>query len=159
MNLYTVSFASTAFTNANGDYDFCEIQPADDRPVYLCGWDISVSLDADAGDAQEEFINVSIVTDNATGGNGTATTPRPVNSRSAAAGATCETVASTTASTGSEIFLYQGAFNSRIGWREWLPPEFRFRVDQGGDTMLCLRMEAAVVDDTEFAGTIYIAEP
>ena len=156
--IYTVSFASTAFTNANGDYDFFEITPADDRPIELVGLDICCSNTADAGDAQEEFLQWSIVTDNASSGNGTSTTPRPVNQRSAAAGFTAETVGSTTASTGTEIFIHQGAFNSRVGLQIWWPPEARPRADQGGDTMLCVRLEAAVADDSAFAGTVYVNE-
>ena len=154
---YTVSFAGSALTVANADYDLFELTPADDRPIEIMALFIDCSSNTDAGDAQEEFIDWSIVTDNATTGNGTSTTPRPLDPRDAAAGFTAETVASTVASTGTEIFVHQGAFNSRAGLAIIWPPDMRPRIDQA-DTMLCVRVENAVADDTEFAGTIYVKE-
>ena len=71
---YTVPFARQAFATASGDYDFWEITPADDRPVEILA--IFIGVKTEVGDAQAEMLDYSIVTDNATSGNGTATTPR-----------------------------------------------------------------------------------
>ncbi len=155
--VYSVSFADTAFTNANGDYDFFELTPADDKPIEIVALFLDCTSNTDAGDAQEEFIKWSIVSDNATSGNGTSTTPRPTASSDQAAGFTAETVGSTTASTGTEIFIHQDGFNSRAGLQIIFPPEIRAQVNQG-DTMLCVRLESAVADDTAFAGTVYVKE-
>ena len=97
------------------------------------------------------------MSDNATSGNGTSTTPRPMDPRDAAAGFTAETVGSTPASTGTEIFLHQDGFNSRAGLQIIWPPDMRPCVDQA-DTMICVRLETAVADDTAFAGTVYVRE-
>lgn len=153
--VYSVSFASSSFTNANGDYDFFELTPADDRPIEIVA--IFIGNKSEIGDAQEEFVEWSIVSDNATSGNGTSTTPRPLDPRDAAAGFTAETVASTPASTGTEIFLHQDTFNIRTGLQVIFPPEMRPKVDQA-DTMLCVRMEQGLADDANIAGVVYVKE-
>src|SRR5262245_60111666 len=110
-SVYTVSFAASSFTNANGDYDFFEITPADDRPVEIVA--IYIGNKSEIGDAQEEFVEWAIVTDNATSGNGTAGNVRPLDQRDASAGFTAETVASTPASTGTAITIHNDPFNIR----------------------------------------------
>lgn len=153
--IYTVSFAPTSFTNANGDYDICELTPADDQPIEVIGWVIAVV--SEIGDAQEEFLQVSWASDNATSGNGTSTTPRPTNSRFAAAGFTAETVGSTVASTGSAITIENFTIPARGGDRVWYPDGCGPRIDQG-DTMLCMRLGTALTDDATVAGTIWVLQ-
>lgn len=153
--IYTVSFAASSFTNANGDYDFFELTPADDRPIEVVA--IYIGNKSEVGDAQDEMVEWSIVTDNATSGNGTSTTPRPLDPRDASAGFTAETVASTVASTGTEIFLHQDTFNIRAGLQIIFPEQMRPRCDQA-DTMLCIRMEQGLADDASIAGTVYVRE-
>jgi hypothetical protein len=153
--IYTVSFAASSFTSANGDYDFFELTPADDRPIEIVA--IFIGNKSEIGDAQEEFVEWSVVTDNATTGNGTSTTPRPLDPRDAAAGFAAEAVGSTVASTGTEIFLHQDTFNIRAGLQCVFPPEMRPKVDQA-DVMLCIRMEQGLADDASIAGTVYVRE-
>lgn len=153
--VYTVSFAETSFTTANGDYDFFELTPADDRPIEIVA--IFIGNKSEIGDAQEEFVSWSIVTDNATTGNGTSTTPRPLDPRDASAGFTAETVGSTVASTGTEIFQHQDTFNIRSGLAIIFPPEMRPKCDQA-DTMMCIRMETGLADDATVVGTVYVRE-
>lgn len=153
--VYTVSFAASSFTSANGDYDFFELTPADDRPIEILA--IFIGNKSEIGDAQEEFVEWSVVTDNATSGNGTSTTPRPLDPRDASAGFTAETVASTTATTGTEIFLHQDTFNIRAGLQVIFPEAMRPKCDQA-DTMLCIRMEQGLADDANIAGTVYVRE-
>ncbi|MGH7460563.1 MAG: hypothetical protein ACREMA_05990 [Longimicrobiales bacterium] len=153
--VYTISFDRQAFTTANGDYDFFELTPADDRPIELVA--LFVSQKSEVGDAQEEQIAYSIVSDNATSGNGSAATPRPIDPRDAAAGFTAETVGSTPASTGTAITLHADCFNVRTGLQLIFPPDMRPRVDQA-DTMLCVRLLAALADDADFSGTVYVRE-
>ena len=153
--VYTVSFGTSAFTTANGDYDFFELTPVDDRPIELVA--LYIGNKSEIGDAQEEFVGWSIVTDNATTGNGTSTTPRPLDPRDAASGFTAETVASTTATTGTEVFLHQDTFNIRVGLQIIFPPDMRHKVDQG-DVMMCVRMEEGLADDAQIYGTAYVKE-
>jgi hypothetical protein len=153
--IYTVRFRAASFTTANGDYDFFELTPADDRPIELCG--LLLSVKTEVGDAQEEMLDYGVVTDNATTGNGTSTTPNPLGSRDAAAGFTAETVASTPASTGTAIELVSDNFNVRAGLQLWLPEQYRPRVDQA-DVMMCVRLFTALADDATLSGTAWVRE-
>lgn len=153
--VYTVAFAASSFTSANGDYDFFELTPADDRPIEIVA--IHIGNKSEVGDAAEEFVEWSIVTDNATTGNGTATTPRPTDPRDVAAGFTAEVVASTPASTGTEILVFAGTFNIRGGLDYVWPELMRPKCDQA-DLMMCVRMEQGLADDASIAGTVWVRE-
>lgn len=153
--VYTVSFFGSSFTNANGDYDFFELTPVDDRPIEIVA--LFLSVKTEVGDAQDEMLDVTIVSDNATSGNGTLTTPRPLDPRDGAAGFTAEVVGSTTASTGTEILLHADTFNVRAGLQLILPEIMRPKVDQA-DVMLCVRLETALADDATLSGTVYVRE-
>lgn len=153
--MYTVRFRGSSFTAANGDYDFFELTPADDRPIELCG--LLISTKTEIKEAEEEQIDWGVVTDNTTTGNGTSTTPNPCDPRDAAAGFTAETVASTPASTGTAVELISDDFNIRNGLQLWLPPGYRPRVDQA-DTMMCVRLFTALADDATLSGTVWVRE-
>jgi hypothetical protein len=153
--VYTVAFDQQAFTSANGDYDFFELTPADDKPLEVVA--VHIGNKSEVGDAQEEFIAWSVVTDNATTGNGTVTTARPVDSADGTASFTAEVVASTTASTGTEILLFAGTFNIR-GGLDYVFPEALRPVVRQSDTMLCIRMEAGLADDATISGTVWVRE-
>lgn len=153
--VYTVSFDQQSFTAANGDYDFFELTPADDRPIEIVA--IWITCKSELGDVQEEQVAWQVVTDNATSGNGTSTTPRPLDSRDQAAGFTAEVVASTPASSGTAVPVVSDCFNIRVGLHEVLPEIMRPKADQG-DTMLCIRLLTALADDATFSGTIWVRE-
>ena len=152
---YTVSFDQSSFTSASGDHDFFELTPVDDRPIEIVA--LEIGNKSEVGDAQEEFIAYSIVSDNTTSGNGTSTTPRPLDSRDGAAGFTAETVASTPASVGTAITIIAGTFNIRVGLYRVYPELMRPKTDQG-DTMLCVRLLTALVDDATISGTVWVRE-
>jgi len=153
--VYTVAFFAGAFTTANGDYDFFELTPVDDRPIEIVA--VYLGVKTEVGDAQDEMIDVTIVTDNATTGNGATTTPRPLDPRDGAAGFTAESVASTTATTGTEVLLHADTFNVRAGWQIIFPEFMRPKADQA-DVMLCIRLETALADDATISGTVYVRE-
>jgi hypothetical protein len=153
--VYTVVFDQQTIAAASGDYDLFEITPADDRPIEIVA--VWITCKSELGDAQEEQIAWSIVTDNATSGNGTSTTPRPLDPRAGAASFTAEVVASTPASTGTPIATVADCFNVRVGLHEILPDAMRPRADQA-DTMLCVRMLTALTDDAVFSGTLFVRE-
>jgi hypothetical protein len=153
--VYTVSFDQQSFTTANGDHDFFEITPADDKPIEIIS--IKVSNKSEVGDAQEEFIAWSVVRANATTGNGSSATPAKTDPSDGVASFTAEVVATTPASTGSPVTLMADTFNVRQGLYEIHPPEMRFKASQA-DTMICVRLLTALADDATFSGTIWVRE-
>ncbi len=76
--IYLVPFENVTCTSSQ---DFWEIQPADDKPIRILGWNLSnVGGTADAGDAQEEFLRMSIVRGHTSSGSGgTSPTISPAN--------------------------------------------------------------------------------
>lgn len=152
---YTVSFDQQTIAAASGDHDFFELTPADDRPIEIVA--IHLGNKSEVGDTQEEFVAWSVVRGNATSGNGTSTTPRPLDDRDVAAGFTAETVATTPASTGSPVNLFVGTFNIRAGLDYVWPELMRPRCDQAS-TLLCVRMLTALADDATFSGTLWVRE-
>lgn len=153
--VYTVSFAVTAFTTANGDYDFFELTPASNKPVEIVAIDIGNKTEI--GDAQEEQVAYSIIRGHATTGNGTSTTPRPLDPSDGAASFTAETVASTVASTGTAITVYQSTFNIRSGLYLVFPEIMRPKASQA-DTLLVVRMTSTLADDADLSGTLFVRE-
>lgn len=153
--VYTVSFDQQTIAAASGDYDLFELVPADDRPIELVA--LFLGNKSEVGDAQDEMLALSIVTDYTVSSNGTATTPRPLDSRDGAAGFSAETVGSTVANTGSPITVHVDTFNVRAGYQLILPEIMRPKVDQG-DTAMYVRLTTAAADDLTLSGTAYVRE-
>jgi hypothetical protein len=153
--VYTVSFDQQTIANASGDYDLFELVPADDRPIELVA--LFLGNKSEVGDAQDEMLAISIITDYTTSSNGTSTTPRPLDSRDGAAGFTAETVGATVATAGTPITVHVDTFNVRSGYQLILPEFMRPKVDQG-DTALYVRITTAVADDLTLSGTAYVRE-
>jgi hypothetical protein len=152
--IYTVAFDQQAFTNALGDYDFFELDPATDKPIKIVA--IFIGNKSEVGDAGEEMVAWSIVRGNTTTGNGTATTPRPLVGADAAAGFTAEVVASTPASAGTPLTLHADTFNIRTGLQVIFPPDMR--PSSSGADLLCVRLLTALADDATLSGTVYVEE-
>lgn len=152
---YTVSFTEQSFTTANADYDFFEITPADDTPIEI----VAVSIDnkSEIGDAQAEMISYAIGRGNTTSGNGTSTTPRPLDPVDGAATFTAETVASTPASSGTFVPLVYGTFHVASGLDKLFPEIMRPKASQA-NTTLVVRLLTALADDATFSGTIWVRE-
>lgn len=153
--VYTVSFDQQTIAAASGDYDLFELVPADDRPIELVA--LFLGNKSEVGDAQDEMLALSIITDYTTSSNGTAATPRPLDSRDGAAGFTAETVGSTVATAGTPITVHVDTFNVRAGYQLILPEFMRPKVDQG-DTAMYVRLTTAVADDLTLSGTAYVRE-
>jgi hypothetical protein len=109
--VYTVTFDQQTIASASGDYDFFELDAAADKPVEIVALDLSNK--SEVGDAAEEMVAYSIVRGNTTSGNGTTTTPRPLDPSDGAASFAAEVVSSTPASAGTAISLVVGTFNIR----------------------------------------------
>lgn len=152
--IYTVAFDQQAFTNANGDYDFFELDPAAEKPIEIVA--IFIGNKTEVGDAQEEMVAWAVVRGNTTTGNGTSTTPRPLDPSDGAASFTAEVVASTPASAGTALTLHADTFNIRTGLQFIFPPDMRPK--SSGADLLCVRLLTALADDATLSGTIYVRE-
>lgn len=156
--IYTVSFAGTV-TAAGTDTDYLEIVPADDKPVKLRGW--SIGQTSEVKDAEEEGLRFSVILLPATvtSGNGTATTPRPMDTADAAAGATCETNGTTVATTsGTAVTLGEYAWVNRNTPWDFFYPDVNFCPKVKGAEALVIRQQTTLADDMSVACTFYIEE-
>ena len=152
--VYTVSFDQQAFTNANGTYDFFELDPAGDKPIEIVA--IFIGNKSEVQDAQEEMVAFAVVRGNATTGDGTATTPRPLDPSDGAASFAAETVAPNPATAGTALTLHADTFNIRTGLQLIFPPDMRPK--SAGADLLCVRLLTALVDDATLSGTLYVRE-
>lgn len=153
--VYTVVFDAQTIAAASGDYDLWELVPVDDRPIELVA--LVMGNKTEVGDAQDEMLAWSIITDYTTSSNGTATTPRPLDPRDGAAGFTAEVIGATVATTGTPNTVHTDTFNVRAGLQFIWPEFMRPKVDQA-DTAMYIRLTAAVADDLTLHGTAYIRE-
>ena len=155
-NYYTVEFEAQTIATASGDHDLFEIQPADDRPVGIYGMELVVT--SELAEAQEEWLRLRIIRGHTTTGNGTATTPRPLDPNGGTAAFTAETVATTIASAGTGVNLLSTGMNVRIGYSIGpLPSEAEFRSNLAAG-FLSVRLMAAVTDDVTMSGTLWVVE-
>ena len=152
---YSLSFVAATIANASGDYDLFEIDPADDKPVRL--HELRLHQTSELGDAAEEVLTIKVVRGHTTTGNGSATTPRPLLHSDTAAGAACETVATTIASTGTGVDLYVGGWNVRIPFEKiWTPDARPTCADTEG--LIVVRMTTTVADDITMGGDLIFEE-
>lgn len=157
-SIYTVSFAGTV-TNAGGDTDLCELTPADDKPIKLCGF--TIGQYSEFGDTAEEAIRISVILLPATvtSGNGSATTPRPLDDLAAAAGFAAETNGTTVATTsGTALTLQELAWNLRASPYEFWFPDDEFMPTIRQASALVIRMQSTLADDISMAFTAYVKE-
>lgn len=152
--VYTVSFQAQTIAAASGDYDFFELDAAAEKPIEIVA--IKLANKSETGDAAEEMVEWAIVRGNTTTGNGTSTTPRPLDPSDGAASFTAETVASTPASAGTALTLVADTFNIRAGLYEIYPEIMRPKT--AGADLLCVRLITALADDATMSGTIWVRE-
>lgn len=155
--VYTVTFENVAVAAAQ---DFFEITPADDKPVFIAGFSLdNVGGTADAGDAQEEILRLSIVRGHTTSGSGgSAPTPSPWRtSIDTASGFTAEVNNTTIAST-SGTTIWAGGWNTRITKEVLFPDELMPGVSQA-NTTLVVRLLSTPADSFNASGTLFCVEP
>lgn len=153
---------SVVFENVtvSASQDLFEITPADDKPILLTALTLdNVGGTADAGDAQEELLRLLIRRGHTTSGSGgSAPTPRPLLTGSAAAGFTAEvnntTIASTAGTTGD---MWSGGWNVRVPLREFWPEELCIGASQA-DTTIVVRLLSTPADAISMSGTLYVCE-
>lgn len=150
--IYTVVFSAVAVSAAQ---DLFELSPADDRPIEIVG--IELGQTSDAGDAQDEQLQVSIVRGHTTGGSGgSAPTPAPLSPLDGAAGFAAEVNNTTVASAGTTATLHVGAWNVRAGYIQWFPEGCRPTATQANTTLVI--RQTAPADAITMSGTLYVRE-
>lgn len=153
--LYTVVFEAVATTSSQ---DLFELVPADDKPIALHGIILSnVGGTADAGDAQEELLRLSVIRGlTASGSGGTTPTPQPLSSINTAAGFTAE-VNNTTQAAGTPTVLYVDGWNVRVPYQMFFTPETRPMASQANTSMM-VRMASTPADSITISGTAIVEE-
>lgn len=152
--VYTVTFDQQTIANASGDYDFFELDAAAEKPIEIVAFELANK--SEIQDAQEEMVAYSIVRGNTTTGNGTSTTPRPLDPSDGAASFTAEVVGSTPASAGTALTLVASTFNIRAGEKVIYPEVMRPKTS--GADLLCIRLLTALADDATMSGTVWVRE-
>ena len=146
-------------TNAGGNADLWEINPADDKPVRL--WGFVLGQTSEVADAQEEGLRITVkrLRATVTSSNGTAGTAEAADEANLAPSLSWEyngaTVATTTGDT--ETLAELGWNNRQTPFDFWYPDErFCPKVVQG--EALVIRLEDTVADDMTFVGMAFVEE-
>lgn len=142
-----------------GSQDLCEIVPAANKVVKIHGWSVVVGGGAaDAGDAQEELLGISLIANaTASGSGGTSPTASPMNTNDTAAGFTLE-MNNTTKALGNATRTFQEAFiNNRVG-----EPGFFFTPETqpaiANAQVFILRLQDAPADALAVSTTVWVEE-
>jgi hypothetical protein len=154
---YSVIFDNVSIAAAQ---DLFNITPADDKPICIVGFTLSnVGGTADAADAQEELLRLTIGRGNTTNGTGgTTPTPQPLNAAEAAAGFTSRVNDATTrASGGARSVLFADGWNVRIPYQMFFTPETGIWCSQA-QTLITIGLEAAPADPVLCSGTLFVME-
>lgn len=155
---YTVPFAATA---ATAKQDLLYLKPAADKPISVESIELAASGGtADAGDAQEELLDLRLIRLPATvtvGSGGTAPTPTPNSPNDAAAGFTARVNDTTVATTsGTALTVLASGWNNRVPGI-WLPaPEHRWLCANA--QAVVFRLETAPADSLLLSGVAIVRE-
>jgi hypothetical protein len=156
--LYAVTFRAVSITVAQ---DLFYIKPAADKicvleAVYLS----NVGIAADAGDAQEELLQVNLAYVPATvtaGSGGSTPTPVPMSVNDTAASFTAHANDTTQAtSSGTIVYRHSDGWNVRVPFVYLPPPEHRALVANAA--ALTVRLDSAPTDAVLVSGTALVRE-
>jgi hypothetical protein len=155
---YTVPFSAVAVT---AKMDLFYLKPAADKPISLEWFEIAASGGtADAGDAQEELLDIRVIKLPATvtvGSGGTAPTPSPLATNDAAAGFTARVNDTTVATTsGTALTMHPSGWNNRVPG-VWLPPPEHRQLVANAQAIV-VRLETAPADSILLSGVAYVRE-
>lgn len=156
MRVYTVPFENVS---VSASQDFFELSPADDKPVKFLRLKLSnVGGTADAGDAQEELLRLSVVRGHTTSGSGgSAPTPNPSNSTADAAAGFAAEVNNTSIATTSGTTIWTDGWNVRVPYDYVFIPEERIGASQANTTIV-VRLLSTPADTLSVSGTLTVAE-
>lgn len=155
---YVVEFHGVA---ATAQQDFFYIKPAADKIVVIESCYIAASGGtADAGDAQEELLQVEMIYLPATvtvGSGGSSFTPNPTSINDTAAGFTARTNDTTVATTsGTATRRHSDGFNNRLPYI-WLPPP-EHRMVVANAAAIVFRLTTTPADSITLNGTLLARE-
>ncbi|MHC4635110.1 MAG: hypothetical protein ACYSYU_07895 [Planctomycetota bacterium] len=151
MPLYSAN-VSAAITAAE---DLFEIQPADDRPVFIHA--LYIDQSTETGDAEEEMLEWAIVRGNTSSGTGGTAAEFPLVVGDTASMVIEAGNVTTPASGGTEEVMHRGAFNVRAGLIYIPTPETRIMSTQA-QGYLVVRILSTPGDSVTIKGTIYVEE-
>lgn len=150
--VYAVTFSAVAVTAAQ---DLIAIVAATNQSLELHS--VYLAQHSDAGDAQDEMLQVAIKRGATTvGSGGGAFTPLPLDASDAAAGATARINDTTPASSGTIVTLHSDAFNVRGGWAYRPTPEERIIVK--GGVRLTVNLVSTPADSLTMNATLLFRE-
>ncbi len=147
--MYAASFNAVAVTAAQ---DFFELVAPSDAAVVVHS--LCLGQSSDAGDAEDEQLNLLISRSAGGGSGGSTVTPSPMNVGDAAFGGTCEANNTTQATPG--VALHSDAFNIRAGYQVWWTPETRPVLSPSGG--LLVELTGAPGDSLTMSGTMVLEE-
>jgi hypothetical protein len=154
--IYTVPIDNGSITNANGDYELVELDPASDKPIEICGWDLGQLTELQ--EAQEEQLRIAIYRGYTTDGTGgSSVTPVPNNPSDNTAGFTADILRTAIASGGTGTLMWAFSMPVRSG-HQWGPVPEGYGFFHAGANLLVMRLVAAVADDLTFQGSIMVRE-
>ena len=156
--LYVVEFHAVA---ATAQQDLFYLKPAADKPIVLEQLYLAASGGtADAGDAQEELLELRVVRLPATvtvGSGGNSFTPNPQQPADTAAGFTARINDTTKATTsGTALVLHSDAMNNRSPYQ--LPPAPEHRLWAFNATALTVQLDTTPADSILLNGTALVRE-
>lgn len=160
MRIYTVPFLSANLPATNA-MDLWDIAPATNKPVALLGMSLdNVGIGADAGDAQEEMLPITIVRGLATvGSGGSSGTAMPVQENDTAASFTARVNDTTVAVVGGGATnnIAGLGWNVRVPLREFWPLEM-CPTCSAAQTRIVVKITTAGADAVTISGTLWVAE-
>lgn len=149
--MYSMVVDAVAGTAAQ---DLLELNPASTKPCVI--HEIRVSQSSDAGDAQDEMLQLKLVRGHSTSGSGgSSVTPTPIDPGDAAFAGTAERNNTTQATGGSPVTLLAEAFNVRSGFLYIPTPECRPVIAAGSRAVLSA---LAPADSLTFSVTVVFEE-
>ncbi len=148
--IYTVNFTDIAVTAAK---TLIELIPAANKPIEIVG--IEIGQTTEFGDAQDETLKLTITRGAATTGTGTAATPAPLSPADTAAGVTAKVNMTAESTGGTEVVLWNSAWNVRAGYINWFPEGIRPASINGS---LLLLKQSLPADSVTLSGTLYVRE-
>jgi hypothetical protein len=156
--LYTVCAENVSVT---AQQDLAYVKPAADKMVFIERVKITVvGGSADAGDAQEELLDIQYcyvpATVTASSG-GSSNTPKPNNINDTAASFTARTNDTTKATTTGTITTFDApGLNSRVGMDDLLPPEHRMPITNAA--AFTVRLNTTPADALAVNVTVWVRE-
>lgn len=139
--------------------DLWDVAPAADKPCVLHAVFVNnIGGAADAGDAQEELLQVGLLVGAASNGGGSTTTPFSIKrAMTQAAGFTARMFSTITTATGSSVAHVEG-WNVRVPYVMLPTPEMRHDWSSANGLRMVFRLMTAPADALSIGVTAYIEE-